>query len=380
MTAATAHLPPHHAGTESAWLLGHAPLQRRGIKLLRLAVYSYAFACGLLAIGAWNGKAPVQPVAWVIGYVATGLLLFYAALRSGLSLKTKDPTLSFARVLFGVGAITLAYGTTELARGATLMLLGLLLVFDMQRLTPAQIRVATVSTAVLICSMLGWMAAHPPPGLRLRHELMNVAMMVLMLPVLSLVAREVRRLGRKQEEQRIELACTLERLRELSTRDSLTGIHNRRHMQALLQQELQRRARSGTPFCVALLDLDHFKRINDSHGHAVGDAVLRDFAHLMRDAMRQTDAAGRWGGEEFLLLLHDADLAHASQALERLRSLARTHDWAQHAHGLQVSASGGLAEHHPGETPEQLLERADRALYRAKADGRGRVVAAQGLA
>ncbi len=154
--------------------------------------------------------------------------------------------------------------------------------------------------------------------------------------------------------------------------DGLTGLANRRAASDALHAEAARAKRLETPLSVVLADLDGFKDVNDVHGHAVGDAVLRVFAEVLRETLRESDVAGRWGGEEFLLLLPGADEEGAAQLADRVRSglAARS---IPDAPGLRVTASFGVAEY-AGETKtEQLIAAADSALYRAKRAGRDRV-------
>lgn len=157
-----------------------------------------------------------------------------------------------------------------------------------------------------------------------------------------------------------------QQLLHLATTDPLTQALNRRAFEERALQALQRSQRQNLPLCLALLDLDHFKRVNDHHGHATGDAVLREFSALCREQARATDLFARFGGEEFVLLLPDSHLDAAAQGLERLRVNLAEND----LQGLRIRVSIGLAEWLPGETLEQLLQRADTALYSAKAAGR----------
>lgn len=162
-------------------------------------------------------------------------------------------------------------------------------------------------------------------------------------------------------------------LKELATRDDLTRVHNRRHMGELLEQQRALHARSGLPLCVALLDIDLFKSINDRHGHAAGDAVLRRFATIAGQTLRAVDLLGRWGGEEFLLALPQTSLDHADQALQRIRDALAGADFADLGSALRISFSGGLVMLGPDETIAAAVERADQAMYRAKTAGRNRV-------
>jgi diguanylate cyclase (GGDEF)-like protein len=176
--------------------------------------------------------------------------------------------------------------------------------------------------------------------------------------------------------QRAELAQALSRLREHATRDELTGLVNRRHMQELMEQEHQRCIRSGQTFCLAVLDIDRFKPVNEAHGYAVGDAVLRAVAEEALRHVRVSDMLSRWGGEEFVLMMSDTRSALARGGLERLHQRVAALRILHGGSAVGVTLSGGLAQHHAGETVAQTLERAERALQDAKAQGRDRVVVA----
>ncbi|MFT4100791.1 MAG: diguanylate cyclase [Burkholderiaceae bacterium] len=164
-------------------------------------------------------------------------------------------------------------------------------------------------------------------------------------------------------------------LRELATRDHLTGIHNRRHISQLLEQQQALHARSGLPMCIALLDLDRFKSINDRYGHAGGDTVLQRFATIARQTLRTTDLFGRWGGEEFLLAMPQTSLEQAAPALQRIREALAEVDFGELGEDFHMTFSAGLVLLDGGETIAAAVKRADRAMYRAKTAGRDRVEA-----
>ena len=157
--------------------------------------------------------------------------------------------------------------------------------------------------------------------------------------------------------------------------DGLTGLANRRAASDALHAEAARAERLQTPLAVVLADLDGFKDVNDEYGHAVGDEVLRTFADVLRQTVRESDVAGRWGGEEFLLLLPGADEEGAAQLAERIR-VALADRSIHGAPGLAVTASFGVAEYAGESNSDDLVVAADGALYRAKRAGKDRVVRA----
>lgn len=159
-------------------------------------------------------------------------------------------------------------------------------------------------------------------------------------------------------------------LREQAEVDELTGLYNRREAREILHVELERCQRYGTPVSVALLDIDHFKAVNDNHGHTTGDQILRGLSNLLRGRLRTNDRVARWGGEEFLLILPHTTAYCAGEACDGIR---RTIAEASLADGVAITASAGIAAYDPNETLDDLIERADQALYRAKTNGRNRV-------
>jgi diguanylate cyclase (GGDEF)-like protein len=194
---------------------------------------------------------------------------------------------------------------------------------------------------------------------------LNIAAVALLSGYAALLIRQLRR-------QRIEIDAAMAQVHQLAAHDELTGLWNRRHAQQAFQIELQRASRSKRPLCLALVDIDNLKQINDQRGHAVGDEVLRAFALEACVALRKTDLLARWGGEEFLILLPETKMDDAMATLERLRQRiddASIVGLAVHA----VTVSIGITLHGPDETLEATLDRANHALYIARVKGHNRV-------
>ena len=209
---------------------------------------------------------------------------------------------------------------------------------------------------------------HFPPDLQFIY-------FVTFLLVTSTIARLAANLTTVRGElqaQRQSLSSALQHIQEASSRDALTGLHNRRYMMEMLAHEVQRDQRFKSGFSLALIDLDHFKQVNDQYGHQTGDAALCCFARQAQASLRPGDVLARWGGEEFMFLCPESPPGEAAAHLALLREqLLNTAVSAQHA-ALRVRFSAGLTAFHTGEPIEKAIERADQALYHAKANGRGR--------
>jgi diguanylate cyclase (GGDEF)-like protein len=156
----------------------------------------------------------------------------------------------------------------------------------------------------------------------------------------------------------------------MAARDELTGLPNRRRMMTPLQEHATRQARGGPRCYVCIIDLDHFKHINDTYGHAAGDAVLRSFAAQAQVVLRTVDIIGRWGGEEFLVLLQETPPGEPALGVARLRESLNVTAASPALPEVRVRFSAGFARYEEGEPIDQAIERADRALYAAKSAGR----------
>jgi len=194
---------------------------------------------------------------------------------------------------------------------------------------------------------------------------------ILLVLLFLSIALVLRRLDRADLEERV--------LAVLATTDSLTGVPNHRALMLAIRTEAERARRYDRPFAVLFLDVDHFKQVNDDHGHAAGDMTLAAFASLVAQTLRSSDTFGRWGGEEFLAILPETDHAAAIDTAERIRTAISQHDFASTG-GHRVTCSIGIAVC-PDDAGEftALIAAADRAMYTAKQRGRDQWAAATGL-
>jgi diguanylate cyclase (GGDEF)-like protein len=350
-------------------------IQQQGLKRFYLTLPSFAVVLTLLWVGVFLGT--VKPGAAQIITLAASIALapIYGLLRSGRVVRSADPMLAFSQALFSIGLVSVSYALLDDLRSTALLWMSVIVVFDMWRLPRWQVRVAMVCCVVM--PLLATAARHwlYPTKVDWLQEVFTLLMLAVVLPVLFAISRQARAVHARHLQQKLSMSTTLAQMQAFSIRDGLTGLFDRRYTMSLLENEVQRWQRTKQPFSVAILDLDHFKRVNDQFGHGVGDIVLQTFSRLAQATFpQQADVLGRWGGEEFLLLQIGAKQDDMMAALTALREVVAAHNWGQYAEGLHVSFSAGACQHQEGQSLPQTLEFADQALYKAKAAGRDRAI------
>lgn len=359
-------------------VLGTDPVLRKTLQRTLLGSLIY-LAINLWRIAGWLlGATPGDVLVYLFLYELCGVSVFLALQRTGWSKRFSDPAMTLAQILFALSSLTIAYALIDVSRGATLQITCVILAFGIYHLSPRQIFLSGLLAVSMLVVTLFLLNRFNPQHIDLGKQTLNIALATVVLPLLAYIGQQVSTMRRKQIKQGKDLAEALRRLEELAMRDALTGLLNRRSVLDLLNAELRRSQRSGQRFCVAMLDIDSFKRVNDTYGHQAGDAVLAGLAWDASFALRDTDVIARWGGEEFLLFLPCTTLEYAKAPLSRLSQRLASHDWAGILPADEIiTASIGLAESEPHESVETLIARADKALYVAKSDGRNRIVVAQ---
>ncbi len=345
----------------------------------------YAVSSGWLRLG-YGGLAWLVVAAFVVN------LGFLFAIRSGYTRRFADPSLMVLQVgIACVTALVIGYYLDQ-ARIITVMLFFTAFFFGIFSFSRRQYLGLTIVAVVGYALMLLLKLSANHIDANAQHlELLHFMMLAIVLLWMSLLGSYIAQLRESLARKKDALATALERLKELSSHDELTGLHNRRHLMEVLDQQLERALRHDEPFALCILDMDHFKRINDTHGHGVGDEALRGFSERIRAHLRGMDTIGRgdnsqstfgrYGGEEFLLVLPYAEDASARACVERLRNAINATPFPTSAGALAITFSAGVAHYCKGETIAAMLDRADAALYRAKAEGRDRVeVASTALA
>ncbi len=357
-------------------LLTSDPVHRSRLAQAGLALL--LLASGMLGIWyfVWAGVVRVRPVAWWSAVTFAGMAVFYGLIRSGWSRRWHEPSLTVPQMVFALSSGAVAYALLGPGRGVVFPMVMVVLMFGMLIASPRQMRWVSAYAVVVFGATMALMARLRPHEYPAAIEIGHFLIVATMLPGVSLLAARLSRMRHRARAQRAELAQALARLREHTTRDELTGLVNHRQMQVVMEQEHQRCVRSGQTFCLAMLDIDRFKAVNEAHGYVIGDTVLRTVAQEALRHVRVCDVFARWGGEVFVLMLSDTRAALARGGLERLHQRVSALRILHGSDAVGITLSAGLAEHHAGETVEQTLERAERAMREAKAQGRNRVVVA----
>jgi diguanylate cyclase (GGDEF)-like protein len=325
--------------------------QRRQMYVGQVA--SYSLGAFVLLIYAHDGVVPmnVPSLFWVGGLMIIGI--FVVMSEAGVGDRHSDHYLTVFQISAHMALQFIFLVSVPTLGIAFISVLFLIFAFGTLRMTSAQ---AMFTWAIATtCLAAVFLASDLPIG---------------QCAFLGLFGATLRKVLYRRS---IELKAAYQRIEELAELDELTGSYNRRCIMRLLDAEVEKSQQASAPCAIALIDLDWFKRINDAHGHPVGDEVLRTFAITIFANIRPADFFGRYGGEEFLLLLPGTDGGAAGRMLERLRGIVADLDWSAFSPGMRVTISAGVVTLRDNDTADTFLARADSALYSAKAQGRNRI-------
>jgi len=360
----------------------HRALQGLLLKRFSMAVGTYALSMLLCWLAIFGGFYDASLSHALLGscLVFLSQLVFFALFRSGRNLRFRDPSLTEPQVLVALAWNTYFLSHLDAARGTLLVVYVLVMLFGIFQLRP-QVFVRCAAFAFFSFAGLNLWESYQmrlaEPGL----AFLQVGALFAVLVWLSLFAGYVQAMRQRMRQRRFALQAHQDTLRgmmrqleDLVATDELTGLFNRRHFLRLATRELES-LRPTRQHGLALIDLDHFKRINDAHGHAAGDRVLQMFAAVARACLRDGDVLARYGGEEFVLLLPNTDADQFTACCERLReAFANAESLGVPVGNLSLSV--GMTLLVMGDNLDDALQRADQALYRAKRGGRNRCDAA----
>jgi len=360
-----------------AGVLNRRVSRRRQMLIVQAA--SYTLGALVLLVYSYAGTvAVVVPACYFLSGIA--LTGFFAVLsEANINDRFEDHYLTVFQIAAHI-SLQLGFLLAAPEIGYTfLSFVFLVFGFGALRMTSLQATMAWTLTAIGVIPL--FLFAGAPIGIPMPTPIERLAAklgFILTIGQCAFVGLHGSSLRKMLYERSVELREAYKRIEELAELDELTGSFNRRCIMRMLDDEIARAHRSKVPCSIALIDLDWFKRINDAYGHPTGDEVLRTFAITVFANIRHIDKFGRYGGEEFLLVLPDTPDAAAAHILDRLRAIIAELDWSAFSPGMRVTISAGVATLAPDETPDTFLARADSALYAAKARGRNRIANAPG--
>ena len=329
-----------------------------------IGLYAVALT-GFYALGVVGAQ-----VLWVLaGLTAAGFAVFGAVFRSGLQRKLRLRHLKLGIVTTAIGGMLVVFYLEPVTQ---ILLAPFMFVAVAYGIFTVPRRTLLVLTAAVLCAYAAVIAAHYAEqgnDALLRLELMHLLALAVSVPAFIVLMGRVQRLYRSL----YQASRKIKNIQEDAQRDVLTGCFNRRYVLAVLEEQKQLADESGIPLCLAVLDIDHFKHINDSLGHLGGDQVLRDFGRLAQQSVRSGEVFGRYGGEEFLMIFPATSLLPALNICERIRAQIEVHNWDSRLR-KGVTVSIGVTQYVIGESVMEFFSRADTAMYLAKEGGRNQVV------
>ncbi|MDO8178766.1 MAG: GGDEF domain-containing protein [Undibacterium sp.] len=332
---------------------------------------------------------------WALGYLgnhAVGLYLsldigfvlaVYFMIRSGMNKRFKDPSLTFIQISVpAVLGLFVMFFAGE-ARSTFLLLGVTMFAFGMFRFKIREFIQLAIFILLGYALLIVLLVQYSPHGINLKFEILQWLAFAVTLIQFSFLAGFIGNLRRAVGEKNLELAqqnaeleIALQRISDMAIRDELTGVYNRRYLMERIAEEAQRCTRYGSVFSICMVDIDFFKKVNDTYGHLAGDEVLRSVATSASKTLRTTDFFGRFGGEEFVIALINTPMEGAMVIAERVRQQIESLTFPEIDANFRVTISIGVAEHVRRIEPAHTLKQADDALYRAKESGRNTIVGA----
>jgi len=349
------------------------PHQAMRIRRFFSASAAYVLNVGLSYAAYVWGMMEWQAIAGFLIIIPVINIILYIIFRTGLNLKFPDPSLTIIQMCAAILVTMYGMYFANEARGILLLVYILILIFGIYKLNTRSFLYVSAFTLVTYGIDIALLNYFRSDSVNLNVEYLQWLVLSLVLVAFSIIGGHISSLRRNLRISRTELEKSLAIIKEMSIRDELTGVYNRRHLMELLEHEHHRISRGGAHFSVAMLDIDYFKTVNDTHGHLTGDEVLRAVSDVIHNSLRSADFCGRYGGEEFLLVMTQTNINGALLCAERIRSNIEQSRFPNLGSNFRVTVSLGVTEFAGKEDIPTMIARADKALYLAKETGRNRV-------
>ena len=348
----------------------------RAVRIRRqlMALYSYC----LLWFGTFAGVQltafdPATPHITIFTLLFAVNAIFYLLLRSGISENFQDPSLTVLQMITGVLAVTAVLYFSRELRGAMLSIYLMIMTFGVISLDRRRLLMMAIFIQCCFSLLLIGEGVMAPQQVIFSYQLGHWFILALVLGSFVYVGGYIHNLQSRVREQREHLREAHDRLAAIAIRDDLTGLYNRRYFMGRLEEEMALASRSGSSLHLAIIDLDHFKQVNDTYGHPAGDEVIRRFSAVASVGLRRSDILARYGGEEFVVMFPHVSSTACIAALNRLREEFASQRY-PFSESLSNTFSAGVVDYQQNESAQDLTRRADEALYQAKSQGRNCVV------
>jgi diguanylate cyclase (GGDEF)-like protein len=343
------------------------------IRRFFMAAAAYAFCASLGYVSYLAGFTEWEAIIGSLIIIPIINIFLYIFFRTGMNLKMADPSLTAIQMSAAILVTLYVIHFSKESRGVLLLACNIVLLFGIFRLNTRSFLYISIFTLLMYGGDIALLKLYRPQGVNFHIEYLQWSVLALVLMAFSVIGGYISSLRRNLSISKSEQAKSIEIIREMAIRDVLTGLYNRRHILELLEYEKNRSSRGGGIFCLAILDIDHFKNVNDTYGHLAGDAVLQAVATTMTTTMRNTEFCARYGGEEFLIVLTQTGINGALIGTERVRTQIEKILFPDIGSDFKITVSIGLSEYKMREDVDDIIARADEALYRAKDGGRNRV-------
>lgn len=328
--------------------------QELRIRRFFISVVLHGLCCVPMGLSVHHGIVPLPVMPIFLGAATLGNLALYPAMRLDYNKRFADPSLAMPQLAFAIGMVFYMQIYAGPARGSFLLALMVAFVFDRFKVSTRQmLAIWTYAATLPIISHV--------EGNQFRStiEMTLWVTFSIFIPALAVVTGNISEIRQKLASTNNLLADAIRKVTDLATRDKLTGAYNRRHLLEMLTHEKHRTDRGGGAFCICLIDLDHFKQVNHTYGHAAGDTVLKGLTATVHSAMRNTDLFARYGGEEFILFLPQTSLELARLCMERIMQAMQLVSFEGLPPDFRVTMSVGIAQYYLSEDTATIIGRGD---------------------
>lgn len=346
------------------------PKQAVRVRRFYMAASTSVLVIFLIFLCNWLGFVSNTVLGIASAMILVVLAAFYVLFQTKLNLKFHDPSLTAPQMLASSLIMIYVMHNAGAARGIFLIVILMIFMFGVFRLSGREF----LQIAIFVLTSYG-LLTWPVVVAPIKSDDESLAILYgivlsVVLPWFAMMGGYIGRLRRQLSKSIVELESS----QAIAVRDDLTGAYNRRYLMGALYKEKNRSDRGGEPFSICLIDIDYFKKVNDTRGHLIGDQVLTLLTQVIQPEVRTTDYFGRFGGEEFLLILSETPATGACTHAERVRRKIEQHRFSEIDDKLRVTVSIGVTQYRPREEISNALKRADIGLYDAKANGRNRVI------